>query len=72
MPNTEFTVLAQLPRVKYDPITRENIEGFDIRYQDAVTATIDTVFVPDAYHNAEQVTAIIMAKLQRIRAVGAL
>lgn len=69
MPNDQYQVLAQIPRTKYDQVTRSNVEGFDITYRDYKTNTTAVIFVPADSHDAPQVNAIIMAQLQRIRAV---
>lgn len=70
MPNDQFRVLLQVPRTKYDPISRENLEGFDITWQDIKTGTKDIMFVPNEQHNDQQVQALILAKLERIRAIA--
>lgn len=70
MANDQYQVLNQLPRTKYDPISRQNVEGWDVTYKDLKTNTLDIFFIPADQHGPDQVNAIIMAKLQRIRAVA--
>lgn len=70
MANDQYQVLAQIPRTKYDEVTRSNVEGFDITFKDFKTGTTAVIFVPSSQHDAAQVNALIMAMIQRIRAVG--
>lgn len=72
MPNDQYQVIAQMPRTKYDPVTRTNVEGFDVTYRDFKTNTRDVIFVSNEQHSPEQVNALIMAKLARIRGVAEL